>query len=72
MGSIRVALYAEACQLANQAEIEIGLYQRGCIGKERIGSIDRIKRADKRPWNRRMNAKGVKINWQFTSITGSS
>jgi len=24
----------------NQAEIEISLYQRGCIGKDRIGSIE--------------------------------
>ena len=50
----------------NQAEIEIGLYQRGCIGKDRIGSIEKLRERTK-AWNRRMNVRGVKINWQFTS-----
>ena len=50
----------------NQAEIEIGLYQRGCIGKDRIGNIDEL-RVRTKAWNRRMNIRKVKINWKFTS-----
>ena len=40
MGPIRVALYAKACQLAQSGGDRDKLYQRGCIGKERIGSIE--------------------------------
>ena len=50
----------------NQAEIEIGLYQRGCIGKDRIGSIEELRERT-RAWNRRMNMRKVKIDWKFTS-----
>ena len=50
----------------NQVEIEIGLYQRGCIGRERIGNIDEL-RVRTKAWNRRMNIRKVKINWKFTS-----
>ena len=50
----------------NQAEIEIGLYQRGCIGKDRIGSIEELRERTK-AWTRRMNKRKVKINWQFTT-----
>ena len=50
----------------NQAEIEIGLYQRGCIGKDRIGSIEELRERTK-AWNRRMNARKVKIDWKFTT-----
>ena len=50
----------------NQAEIEIGLYQRACIGKDRIGSIEELMERT-RAWNRRMNTRKVKIDWKFTS-----
>ena len=50
----------------NQAEIEIGLYVRGCIGKDRIGDIEELRERT-RAWNKRMNAREVKINWEFTS-----
>ena len=50
----------------NQAEIEIGLYQRACIGKDRIGSIEELRERT-RAWNRRMNTRKVKIDWKFTS-----
>ena len=50
----------------NQAEIEISLYQRSCIGKDRIGDIDELRERT-RAWNRKMNAKEVKIDWKFTS-----
>ena len=50
----------------NQAEIEISLYQRGCIGKDRIGSIEELRERTK-AWNKEMNRKKVKIDWRFTT-----
>src|SRR5215468_10056218 len=48
----------------NQAEIEIGMFSRQCLGKRRIPSL-RILRAEARAWNRRMNRDRVKIAWKF-------
>lgn len=48
----------------NQAEIEIGLFSRQCLGKRRIGQI-RILRTEALAWNRRINKKRTKINWTF-------
>jgi len=48
----------------NQAELEVGLFSKQCLGKRRIGGI-RILRAEARAWNRRINRKRVKINWTF-------
>jgi hypothetical protein len=48
----------------NQAEIEIGLFSRQCLGKRRIPSL-KILKAEARAWNRRMNRDGVKIDWKF-------
>jgi len=48
----------------NQAEIEIGLFSRQCLGKRRIPSLQILK-AEAKAWNRRMNRDRVKINWKF-------
>ena len=48
----------------NQAELEIGLFSKQCLGKRRIGEI-RILRAEARAWNRRINRKRTTINWKF-------
>ena len=48
----------------NQAEIEIGMFSRQCLGKRRIPSL-KILRAEARAWNRRMNRDRVKIAWKF-------
>jgi hypothetical protein len=48
----------------NQAEIEIGLFSRQCLGKRRIPRL-KILKAEARAWNRRMNRARVKINWKF-------
>ncbi len=48
----------------NQAEIEIGLFSRQCLGKRRIPSL-KILKAEARAWYRRMNRDRVKINWKF-------
>ena len=48
----------------NQAELEIGLFSKQCLGKRRIKDI-RILRSEARAWNRRINRKRVRINWTF-------
>jgi len=48
----------------NQAEIEIGIFSRQCLGKRRIPNLKTLRR-ESRAWNRRMNRDRVKINWKF-------
>jgi len=48
----------------NQAEIEIGMFSRQCLGKRRIPSL-KILKAEAKAWNRRVNRDRVKINWKF-------
>ena len=52
----------------NQAEIEIGIFSRQCLGKRRIPSL-KILRAEARAWNRRVNRDRVKIAWKFDRKT---
>ena len=49
----------------NQAEIEIGIFSRQCLGKRRIGDIATLRRQAK-AWNRRTNRDKLKIKWKFT------
>jgi transposase len=49
----------------NQAEIELSLYSRQCLGKRRIPTLIKL-RQETRVWNRCANRKRTKINWQFT------
>jgi hypothetical protein len=48
----------------NQAEIEIGLFSRQCLGKRRIPDRPTL-RSENRAWNLRTNRAGVTINWKF-------
>ena len=48
----------------NQAEIEIGLLGRQCLGKRRIPDLKTLQR-EVRAWKRRMNRDRIRINWQF-------
>src|SRR5450759_632345 len=48
----------------NQAEIEISLFSRQCLGQRRIADLPRLAR-EARAWNRRANRRRVKINWRF-------
>jgi hypothetical protein len=48
----------------NQAEIEIGLFSRQCLGKRRIPSL-KVLKAEAKAWNRRTNRDRVKITWKF-------
>ena len=48
----------------NQAEIEIGLFSRQCLGKRRIPTLKMLGQEAK-AWNRRVNRARVQINWKF-------
>src|SRR5260370_29521139 len=49
----------------NQAEIEISLFARQCLGKRRIPALA-ILRREARAWNRQKNRDRTKINWKFS------
>jgi len=49
----------------NQAEIEIGLLARQCLGSRRIHDLPTLRR-ECRAWNRQVNRQRLKINWQFS------
>ena len=48
----------------NQAEIEIGIFSRQCLGKRRIPDLGTLRREAK-AWNQRMNRDQVRIQWKF-------
>jgi hypothetical protein len=47
-----------------QAEIEISLFSRQCLGSRRIPSL-RILRQESRAWNRRIPRSRTKMKWKF-------
>jgi hypothetical protein len=49
----------------NQAEIELSLVARQCLGTRRISELPRL-RAETRAWNRRANRRKTRIRWTFT------
>jgi transposase len=49
----------------NQAEIEISLFSRQCLGRRRIPSLRQLQQ-QARAWNRKMIRDRVTINWKFT------
>ena len=48
----------------NQAEIEIGLFSRQCIGNRRIPDLKALRR-EAGAWNRDINKRQTRINWTF-------
>ena len=48
----------------NQAEVEIGIFSRQCLGTRRLSDLKTL-RHESRAWNRRMNRDRIKINWNF-------
>ena len=52
----------------NQAEIEIGIFSRQCLGARRMPDLKTLRR-EARAWNRRVNRDRVKINWKFDRKT---
>jgi hypothetical protein len=65
VGALYRPLHPKTWKLANQAEIEIGLFSRQCLGKRRIGDITILRRQAK-AWNRRVNRDQITIKWKFT------
>jgi DDE superfamily endonuclease len=49
----------------NQAELEIGLFARQCLGQRRLPDLGTLK-AEARAWNRQINCKRTLINWNFS------
>ena len=49
----------------NQAEIEISLFGRQCLGRRRFPDLDTLRREAK-AWNRSANRQKVTIRWAFT------
>ena len=49
----------------DQAEIELSLYSRQCLGTRRIPDLETLRRETK-AWNRQANRKRTRINWRFT------
>ena len=48
----------------NQAEIELSLYSRQCLGSRRIPDLETLQ-GETRSWKDRVNRDQVKINWKF-------
>jgi transposase len=49
----------------NQAEIEISLFSRQCIGRRRIADLATLQ-CHAHAWNEQTNRAQTKINWQFS------
>jgi hypothetical protein len=52
----------------NQAEIEIGIFARQCLGRRRIPDLRTLRR-ESAAWNRRANAARTTIRWRFDRKT---
>ncbi len=52
----------------NQAEIELSLYSRQCLGTRRISDLATLER-ETRAWTRRVNRAQVRIDWKFDRKT---
>ena len=48
----------------NQAEIEISLLSRQCLGRRRIADLSTL-RSEVQAWNRRVNRRRTTIDWRF-------
>ena len=48
----------------NQAEIEISIFSRQCLGTRRIPDLKTLRR-ETRAWNRQLNRIQTKIHWKF-------
>ena len=49
----------------NQAELEIGLYAKQCLGSRRFPTLPILHR-ESVAWNKSANRRRIKINWKFT------
>jgi hypothetical protein len=51
----------------NQAEIEIGLLARQCLGKRRLADLSRL-RDEVLAWNQEANRQRLQIQWKFNRV----
>jgi hypothetical protein len=49
----------------NQAEIEISICSKQCLGKRRFNNLELLTK-EINAWNKAVNKKRLKINWKFT------
>jgi hypothetical protein len=55
----------------NQAEIEISILARQCLGSRRLESLP-VLRAECSAWNRTMNRQRLKITWTFSRLDAAN
>jgi len=55
----------------NQAEIEISILARQCLGSRRLESLP-VLRAECSAWNRTVNRQRLKINWTFSRLDAAN
>jgi DDE superfamily endonuclease len=55
----------------NQAEIEISIFARQCLGSRRIASLPTL-RTESSAWNRSVNRQRLKINWTFSRLDAAN
>jgi hypothetical protein len=55
----------------NQAEIEISIFARQCLGARRMPSLPAL-RAECNAWNRRVNRQRLKISWTFSRLDAAN
>jgi DDE superfamily endonuclease len=55
----------------NQAEIEISIFARQCLGSRRIPSMPDL-RIQTAAWNRAVNRQRLKINWTFSRLDAAN
>ena len=55
----------------NQAEIEISLLARQCLGSRRLASLKELRR-ECGAWNRKVNRERLKIKWTFSRLDAAN
>ena len=55
----------------NQAEIEISIFGRQCLGSRRLSSLATLRR-ECRAWNKTVNRQRLTINWSFTRLDAAN
>jgi hypothetical protein len=55
----------------NQAEIEISIFSRQCLGSRRLASLPQL-RTECTAWNRAINRQRLKINWTFSRLDAAN
>ena len=55
----------------NQAEIEISIFSRQCLGSRRLVSLPQL-RTECSAWNRAINRQRLKINWTFLRLDAAN